>query len=82
MVEADVMIRGQGTDKQELIPVMAQFPKTDSELTFEDWLAHVIKAGDKGIKLHFQAVDALEVTLQKLKDRKEEVCTCMKSCAD
>lgn len=73
MVEADVMLRGQGTDKQELTPVLAQFPDTDSELTFDDFLTHVIKASDKGIKIHFQAIDALEVTLQKMKDKKDDI---------
>ena len=75
MVEADVMLRGQGTLKQELTPVMARFPKTDSDLTFDEWLTHTIKASSKGFKLHFQAIEALEVTLQKMNDRKDEVGT-------
>lgn len=68
------MLRGQGTDKQELVPVMAQHPDTDSEVTFDSWLAEVAKAGNKGFKLDFQAIDALEVTLQRLKDNKGKVC--------
>lgn len=73
MIEADVMLRGQGTEEQELVPVMAQFPDTDSEVTFDIWLSEVIKANTKGIKLDFQDIDAVELTLQKLKDKKEEV---------
>ena len=73
MIEADVMLRGQGTKAQELTPVMAQFPDTDGEVTFDSWLDEVIKANTKGIKLDFQAMDAVELTLQKLKNRKEEV---------
>jgi hypothetical protein len=73
MVEADIMLRGQGTKTQELTPVMAQFPDTDGEVTFDIWLDAVIKANTKGIKLDFQAMDAVELTLQKLKNRKEEV---------
>lgn len=73
MVEGDVMLRGQGTKLQELTPVMAQFPDTDGELTFDKWLDEVIKANTKGIKLHFQAMDAIELTLQKLKARKDEL---------
>lgn len=74
MLEADVTLRGQGTDKQELVPVMAQLTNKDSELTFQEWLNHVIKASSKGFKLHFQTIDALEVTLQKMTDKKDEVC--------
>ncbi|WAR23013.1 F151B-like protein [Mya arenaria] len=73
MIEADVMLRGQGTEKQELTPVMAELPDTDGQLTFDRWLDNVIKASSKGFKLDFQAIDALEVTLQKLQDRKEEI---------
>lgn len=73
MLEADVMLRGQGTKLQELTPVMAQFPDSDGDVTFDKWLDEVIKANTKGVKLHFQAMDAIELTLQKLKARKEEV---------
>ncbi|XP_053394739.1 uncharacterized protein LOC128555680 isoform X2 [Mercenaria mercenaria] len=73
MLEADVMLRGQGTKAQELVPVMAKFPETDGDLTFDKWLDEVIKANTKGIKLDFQAMDAVELTLQKLKNRKEEL---------
>jgi len=73
MIESDVMLRGQNTEKQELTPVMAELPSTDGELTFDDWLNHVMKASTKGFKLDFQSIDALEVTLQKLKDKQEQV---------
>ena len=73
MIEADVMLRGQGTDKQTLIPVMAQHPATDSSLTFDDWLDAVIRSSRKGIKIDFQSNDAIEITLQKLKDKKAQV---------
>lgn len=73
MIEADVMLRGQGTEQQTLIPVMAQSPASDSTLTFDDWLDKVIKSSRKGIKIDFQSNDAIEITLQKMKDRKSEV---------
>ena len=73
MIEADVMLRGQGTDKQTLIPVMAQHPATDSSLTFDDWLDAVIRSSRKGIKIDFQSNDAMEITLQKMKDKKAQV---------
>ena len=73
MIEADVMLRGQGTDKQTLIPVMAQHPATDGTMTFDEWLDMVIKSGRKGIKIDFQSNDAIEITLQKMKDRKSQV---------
>ena len=77
MVEADVMLRGQGTSKQTLIPVMAQYPDTDGELTFDDWLDKVIKSSSKGIKIDFQSNDAIDITLQKMKDRKSQVHVCL-----
>ena len=73
MIEADVMLRGQGTDKQTLIPVMAQHPDTDSTLTFDEWLETVIRSSRKGIKIDFQSNDAVEITLQKMKDKKAQV---------
>lgn len=73
MIEADVMLRGQGTDKQTLIPVMAQHPATDGTMTFDEWLDMVIKSGRKGIKIDFQSNDAIEITLQKMKDRKSQI---------
>lgn len=73
MIEADVMLRGQGTEKQTLIPVMAQHPATDSSLTFDEWLDTVIKSSRKGIKIDFQSNDAIEITLQKMKDKKDKI---------
>ncbi|KAL5016363.1 hypothetical protein ScPMuIL_005952 [Solemya velum] len=73
MIEADVMLRGQGTPTQSLIPVMAQYPSTDSESILEEWLDIFLKSEGKGLKLDFQSTDAVEISLQKLKDRKEKL---------
>ncbi|KAK3091705.1 hypothetical protein FSP39_022023 [Pinctada imbricata] len=42
MIESDVMLRGQGTDTQTLVPVMAEYPATDSDLIFDKWLEQIL----------------------------------------
>ena len=46
-LEADVILRGQGTENQTDIPVMAHPPATDSDITLEEWLDKVMVT-DKG----------------------------------
>ena len=73
MIESDVMLRGQDTESQSLVPIMAEYPNTDSDLTFDEWLEKIIRTTNKGVKIHFQSIDAVEYTLQKLKDAKASV---------
>lgn len=68
MIQGDVILKGQDTEHQSLIPVMARLPNTDSDLTLDDWLAEVRQSYSKGIKVTLQSNDAVEITLQKLKD--------------
>jgi len=73
MVEGDVMLQGQGTGSQSLIPVMGIPPATSGvPYKFEDWLRLVSTSG-KGIKVDIQSTDAIEITLQTLKEHKEKV---------
>jgi hypothetical protein len=44
MIEGDVMLQGQGTDKQTLTPIMAKLPDTTSEITLEEWLALILRS--------------------------------------
>ena len=39
MLEADVILRGQGTENQTDIPIMAHPPHTDSDITLQ---VHVV----------------------------------------
>jgi hypothetical protein len=73
MIQGDVLLKGQDTDHQSLIPVMARLPDTTSEVTLEMWLSEVRLADQKGIKISFQSNDAVEITLQKLKDSRRGV---------
>ena len=59
MLEADVLLRGQGTPNQTDIPVMAHPPDIDSDITLEEWITRVITT-DKGVKLDFKSIEVLE----------------------
>lgn len=72
MIEGDVMLQGQGTEKQSLVPIMGKFPDTTSDIPLEEWLDMIIQTNKKGIKLDFQSTDALEISLQKLKAIKDK----------
>ncbi|XP_067678929.1 uncharacterized protein [Haliotis asinina] len=71
MVEGDVILRGQGTKVQSLIPVMGKPPQTDSDVTLTEWL-DALKYGNKGIKLDFTSIDSVEISLEKLKQMNEK----------
>ena len=73
MIEGNVMLQGQGTDKQTLTPIMARLPDTTSDITLEEWLGMVTSTFKKGLKLDFQSTDAVEISLQKLKALKDNV---------
>jgi hypothetical protein len=65
MLEADVLLRGQGTANQTDIPVMAHPPAIDSDITLEEWVTQVAPT-TKGIKLDFKSVDVLEPAMRVL----------------
>ncbi|KAL8610593.1 hypothetical protein ACOMHN_006312 [Nucella lapillus] len=67
MVEGDVILQGQGTPHQKLVPVMAKPPRSESDLQLVDWL-HRLKSLNKGIKLDISVIDALEISLQRLQE--------------
>jgi len=70
MVSGDVLLQGQGTQGQKLVPVMALPPDTESDINLKDWL-HETRYGTKGIKLHIHSMEAVEISLQILKDFNE-----------
>jgi len=72
MIEADVLLRGQYTADQQMTPVMASLPDTTSDVTLVEWLA-LVKGRGKGLKLDFKSIEAVEISLQRLNDVKEEV---------
>lgn len=68
MIEGDVILQGQGTESQKMIPVMAEPPQTESDLLLVDWLDKIKYKTNKGIKLDFSSMDAVEISLQRLKE--------------
>ncbi|KAH9499826.1 hypothetical protein Btru_076721 [Bulinus truncatus] len=67
MISGDVILKGQGTKSQSLVPVMAKPPATTSDITLKDWLQEV-RFGTKGIRLHIHTPEALDISLQVLND--------------
>ena len=72
MLEADVLLRGQGGSSQQLLPVVAHPPHTDGDLTLKEWLA-LAKNSSKGFKLNFRSIESVDLSLQYLKEIKREV---------
>ena len=72
MLEADILLRGQGTSQQQLVPIMAHPPATDSDLTFIEWLNYTKSTG-KGLKLDFKSIESVELCLQQLKEHHKQV---------
>ncbi|XP_072137403.1 protein FAM151B isoform X1 [Mobula birostris] len=58
MIEADVVFGSQG-------PIMAHPPETDSDNTLQNWLNEVLQS-DKGIKLDFKSLSAVEPAMKML----------------
>ena len=74
MIGGDVLLRGQGTEHQEMIPVMAYQSQADSTVTFTEWLQTVSKSG-KGIKIDFKSIECVELCLQTLNHADPPVST-------
>lgn len=72
MISGDIILKGQGTKSQALIPVMAKPPETTSDITLKEWLQEV-RFGKKGIRLHIHSPEALDISLQVLNDFNKQV---------
>ncbi|XP_064639693.1 protein FAM151A-like isoform X2 [Lineus longissimus] len=70
MVEGDVTLRYQGLPNQTNIPIMAQPPAVDSDITFYEWLQTSLTRQDKGLKIDFKSLEAIEPTLRILSSRR------------
>ncbi|XP_042190520.1 protein FAM151B [Callorhinchus milii] len=68
MIEADVIFGSQGSHDGE--PIMAHPPDTDSDNTVHEWLNEVLQS-DKGIKLDFKSLAAVEPSMKILKGMKD-----------
>ncbi|XP_035660277.1 protein FAM151A-like [Branchiostoma floridae] len=68
MLEADILLRGQGTHAQTDIPVMAHPPQTDSDNTFQEWLDAALESS-KGLKLDFKSIGSVAPSLRILRNK-------------
>ncbi|XP_072438383.1 protein FAM151B [Chiloscyllium punctatum] len=68
MIEADILIASQGSHRGE--PIMAHPPETDSDNTLHNWLSEV-RQSDKGIKLDFKSLSAVEPAMKMLISMKD-----------
>lgn len=70
MLEGEVILRGQGTNEQTLLPVMTG--EEGEGVTFAEWLELAVTSG-KGMKLNFKTIDPVELCLQMLQEKKNLV---------
>lgn len=75
MLETDLILRGIGTENQTNIPVHAHPPDTDSDVTLVEWLDRATKEPDKGMKLDFKYIEAVEPSMQIIKDKEDQLHT-------
>ncbi|XP_078420552.1 protein FAM151B [Cetorhinus maximus] len=68
MIEADVLVGSQGSHEGQ--PIMAHPPENDSDITLHNWLNEVLKS-DKGIKLDFKSLSAVEPAMKMLVSMKD-----------
>ncbi|KAL2097500.1 hypothetical protein ACEWY4_006707 [Coilia grayii] len=70
VLEADVQIEGYGTINQTNTPIMAHPPDVYSDNTLQEWIDRVLES-DKGIKLDFKSIEAVEPSLQILRAKNQ-----------
>ena len=66
-IEADILIGSSSSS-----PIMAHPPHTTSDLTFSDFLKET-KSTNKGLKLDFKDINALQPCLNELEAQKDNV---------
>uniref|UniRef100_A0A8B9S8C9 Family with sequence similarity 151 member B n=1 Tax=Apteryx owenii TaxID=8824 RepID=A0A8B9S8C9_APTOW len=64
MIEADILLRDDKGGNGD--PIMAHPPETDSDNTLREWLKEIVKT-NKGIKLDFKSLEAVQPSLELLK---------------
>nr|KAF6354799.1 family with sequence similarity 151 member B [Myotis myotis] len=70
MIEADVLLPSEGSDHGQ--PIMAHPPETSSDNTLQEWLTEVTKS-NKGIKLDFKSLAAVEPAMMLLENVKKRL---------
>ncbi|XP_010150777.1 PREDICTED: protein FAM151B [Eurypyga helias] len=70
MIEADVLLRGGKGGNGD--PIMAHPPETDSDNTLQEWLKEIVNT-NKGIKLDFKSLEAVQPSLELLEQVKQHL---------
>ncbi|XP_073933313.1 protein FAM151B [Castor canadensis] len=70
MIEADVFLPSDGSEHGQ--PIMAHPPETSSDNTLQEWLTEVMKT-NKGIKLDFKSLAAVEPSMMLLEEVKRHL---------
>ncbi|XP_032012834.1 protein FAM151B isoform X1 [Hylobates moloch] len=70
MIEADVLLPSDGSEHSQ--PIMAHPPETSSDNTLQEWLTEVMKS-NKGIKLDFKSLAAVEPSMMLLENVKRHL---------
>ncbi|XP_061873534.1 protein FAM151B isoform X2 [Colius striatus] len=70
MIEADVLLRGGKGGNED--PIMAHPPETDSDNTLQEWLEEIVGT-NKGIKLDFKSLEAVQPSLELLENVKHRL---------
>ncbi|CAH1247952.1 FAM151B [Branchiostoma lanceolatum] len=69
IVEADIILRGHGTESQTNEPIMARPPVNDSDVTFEEWFETIMAAEHDVVpKLDFWSADAVVPVMNIIKN--------------
>ncbi|XP_067949751.1 uncharacterized protein [Watersipora subatra] len=71
-IEADVILKNEGTIDQELLPIMAHPPALRSDITLRLFLHQTI-VGDSMIKLDFKSISSVELSLQILSQLSDQI---------
>ena len=73
MLETDIILRGIGTENETNIPVHAHPPDTDSDVTLVEWLDRITQEPNKGMKLDFKYIEAVEPSMEIIKEKESQI---------
>lgn len=66
MLEADITLRGYGTNNQTEEPIMAHPPLINSDNTLSNWFTQIIKT-NKGLKMDIKVEEVIPYALRELR---------------
>ncbi|XP_070542838.1 protein FAM151A-like [Ptychodera flava] len=72
MLEGDIVLEGMGTPNETDTPVMAHPPIVYSDITLEEWIYNTTET-NKGMKLDFKQIEAVEISMNIVKDMESRI---------